>query len=167
MIFPVTASPCLSIHLSAKINFSKRNYLSANRNRSLSNPTTGLPSMTTSGRRNRRGSRTISVINSSSDNFSAASPIFLYDGLLVDMTSCAVSLIDFNSARNSSMVNACLKKSRASYAMCFCARNSSAWRQVDQVERRYISTLCFDILFPNFQLMLRNVISRGARNLGV
>ena len=104
-------------------------------NLSLSNPITGLPSMTNNGRRSRRGSCTINSSNSSSLTLRSANPIFLYAGLFVESTSCAVRWSDFKSERNSSTVNACLKKSRLSYAIFFSARNSCARRQVVQVER--------------------------------
>ncbi len=134
----VTLSPALLVlvwNVSAKVNFGKRVYVNTRANSSLPNPTTGSPSTTTSGRRNKRGSWTINASNSSSETVRLSKLIFLYDGLWVATTSRGVSLNDCNSVRSSSTVNDCLKKSRVSALTFFFARNSRALRQVVQVER--------------------------------
>ena len=134
----VTLSPTLLVliwNVSAKVNFGKRVYFNTRANSSLSNPITGLPSTTTSGRRSRRGSCTISASSSSSDATRLSKSIFLYAGLFVATTSRGVSFNDFSNVRSSSTVNGCRKKSRVSALTLFFARNSCALRQVVQVER--------------------------------
>jgi hypothetical protein len=89
-----------------------------------------------SGRRIKRGSLTISAIIFASLNFSSASFSARNAGDFVDSASRGAMPSDLNSARNSSVVNLSLKKSRFSYAILFSASHACASRQVDQVGRR-------------------------------